>query len=143
MSDLTPLINTGIVIFLIVFVPSLFAALYFVLRPFLASRLGPDKLLLIERTALMVVRAVEQIGKNLGWEGEHKKVMAFNLLKSLLASLKVSIDEDVLENFLDTFIEGSVQKIRAEAKPSIEHAIANYELVEGGPTTAVGEDQPS
>ena len=60
---------------------------------------------------LTVVRALEQQGELLGFDGARKKEMAIVMLRQLFTKFNIDVSEDLL----DHLIEAAVQTINTEA----------------------------
>lgn len=117
--ELTQTLNTILILLAVAVIPTLLAIAYFFLRPWLASKIGMDNLARIEMAVTMVVRAIDQQGKNMGIDGPAKKTLAFNTLKRLLADIDIPINSDLWDEYTDLLIEAKVNEIRNETNLAI------------------------
>jgi hypothetical protein len=78
---------------------------------YLSTKIGGEKVNMAAKLALTVVRALEQQGELLGFDGARKKEMAIVMLRQLFAKFSIDISEDLL----DHLIEAAVQTINTEA----------------------------
>lgn len=114
MDEFLPQIASIAIVIAIALVPVALGILYRLIRPYLAFKLGAEKLLLLEGMSMVLVRSAEQIGRRIGLDGQDKKMMVMGLLDNLTGALKIEIDRDLLNELIDNMIEGSVKKLRIE-----------------------------
>jgi hypothetical protein len=78
---------------------------------YLSTKIGGEKVNLAAKLALTVVRALEQQGELLGFDGARKKEMAIVMLRQLFTKFNIDISEDLL----DHLIEAAVPTINTKA----------------------------
>jgi len=119
-EEYLPTLYTILIVGLIALIPVVLGIIYRLIRPYLAFKLGAEKLMLLESISMILVRSAEQIGMRMGLGGTDKKLMVIGMLDNITKSLKIEMDRDLLEELIDNMIEGSVKKLRIEeniAKP--------------------------
>ena len=82
-------------------------------RSYIISKIGQEKYDATNKLVEDIVRYVEQMGVNIGWNGEDKKRLAVNLCHSLIEKLGYEVDEQLLE----ILIERAVQVINENTFP--------------------------
>jgi hypothetical protein len=78
---------------------------------YLTTRIGGERVSLALQLAATVVRALEQQGELLGFDGPRKKEMAIVMLRQMFAKFNIDLSEELL----DHLIEAAVQTVNSEA----------------------------
>lgn len=101
----------------------------YLLRKAIISKIGQEKYDLINKVVEDIVRYCEQMGLNVGWNGEDKKRMAVNLIHAALEKLGYQVDEKLI----DILIERAVQVLNENVLTGSLVGLSEYTDQKGSP----------